>query len=72
MGISDGIARIRRAGKAAGILSTTQEQADKWLAAGAQFVAVGIDTALLASAAKALRARFPGAAAAASPGASGY
>lgn len=70
--ISDGIARIRRAGKAAGILATAEGPAQQWLGAGAQFVAVGIDTALLTSAAKALRARFPGAAASAGPGASGY
>ena len=70
--ISDGIARIRRAGKAAGILATAEAPALQWLAAGAQFVAVGIDTALLTSAAKALRARFPGAAAAPGTGAGGY
>ena len=56
--IARGIARIRAAGKAAGILSTTEEQARKWLASGATFVAVGIDTALLAGAAKALVARY--------------
>ena len=60
--ILDGIARIRRAGKAPGILATTEAQARQWLAAGAQFVAVGVDTMLLASAAQALVARFrPGA-----------
>ena len=56
--IADGIARIRAAGKAAGILSTTEEQATKWLAAGALFVAVGVDTVLLAKAAKDLLARY--------------
>lgn len=56
--IADGIARIRRAGKAAGILSTTDDQARKWLAAGVAFIAVGIDTMLLANAAKALAARY--------------
>ena len=56
--IADGIARIRAAGKAAGILSTTEEQAHKWLAAGALFVAVGVDTVLLSNAARALLARY--------------
>ncbi len=56
--IADGIARIRRAGKAAGILSTTEEQARKWLAAGVTFIAVGIDTVLLSNAAKDLVARY--------------
>jgi len=64
--IRDGIARILRAGKAPGILATTEAQARQWLAAGALFVAVGVDTMLLASAAGELLARFraPGAAAA--------
>ncbi|MCO4095248.1 MAG: HpcH/HpaI aldolase/citrate lyase family protein [Acidovorax sp.] len=60
---TDGIARIRAAGKAPGILATTESQARQWLAAGALFVAVGVDTMLLASAAQDLLARFrpPGA-----------
>ncbi len=56
--IRDGIARILRAGKAPGILATTEAQARQWLAAGALFVAVGVDTMLLASAAGELLARF--------------
>ena len=56
--IADAIARIRKAGKAAGILSTTEDQARKWLAAGATFVAVGVDTMLLAAAATQLAAKF--------------
>lgn len=67
--IADAIARIRAAGKAAGILSTTEEQARKWLAAGALFVAVGVDTMLLSNAAKTLAARFKGGGAA--PGGTG-
>jgi 4-hydroxy-2-oxoheptanedioate aldolase len=54
----DGINRILKADKAPGILSTTEAQARKWLDAGALFVAVGVDTMLLASAASDLRARF--------------
>ena len=49
--IHDAIARIRRAGKAPGILATQEAQARQWLDAGALFVAVGIDTMLLKSAA---------------------
>ena len=56
--IHDGIAGILRAGKAPGILATTEPQARQWLAAGALFVAVGVDTMLLASAAADLLARF--------------
>lgn len=56
--IADGIARIRKAGKAPGILSTTEEQAHKWLDAGALFVAVGVDTILLKKAATDLLARY--------------
>ena len=56
--IADAIARILKAGKAPGILATTEEQARKWLAAGARFVAVGVDTVVLTAAAKALLARY--------------
>ncbi|CAN7453748.1 aldolase/citrate lyase family protein [Acidovorax sp. LjRoot117] len=56
--IHEGIARILRAGKAPGILATSEAQAREWLAAGALFVAVGVDTMLLASAAADLAARF--------------
>ena len=62
--IADGIARILKAGKAPGILSTTEEQARKWLAAGALFVAVGVDTILLTSAARQLLAQYKAAPAA--------
>ena len=56
--IEQGIARILKAGKAPGILATSEPRARKWLAAGALFVAVGIDTALLASGAQALLGQF--------------
>ena len=61
--IASGIRRILDAGKAPGILATSEAQARHWLGAGALFVAVGIDTVLLSAAATALRARFmpPGA-----------
>jgi len=56
--IADGVARILKAGKAPGILATTEEQARKWLNAGVLFVAVGVDTMVLTAAAKALLARY--------------
>jgi len=68
--IQDGIARILRAGKAPGILATTEAQARQWLAAGALFVAVGVDTMLLKAAAEDLLQRYRGGGAA--PAAAGY
>ena len=56
--IADGIRRIRAAGKAPGLLSTTEAQARQWLDAGALFVAVGVDTILLKKAAMDLLARY--------------
>ena len=61
--IADGIARITRAGKAAGILSPDEATARKYLALGATFVAVGLDTNLLVKATSALAAAFKGPAA---------
>ena len=49
--ITDGIATVRRAGKAAGVLTTDRALAHQYLEAGALFVAVGVDTTLLARAA---------------------
>ena len=54
----DGIRRIRAAGKAPGILTSSEPDAKHWLSLGAQFVAVGSDVGLLARAADALIARF--------------
>jgi 4-hydroxy-2-oxoheptanedioate aldolase len=56
--IEDAIARINRAGKAAGILTPDEAQARKYLELGALFVAVGLDTNLLARSTSALAARF--------------
>jgi len=56
--IADAIARIRAAGKAAGILSTDDAYARECLSMGANFVAVGIDVLVYAGAMKALAARF--------------
>ena len=56
--IDDAILRILRAGKAPGILTSDEAQARHYLALGAVFVAVGIDTALLARQTRALAASF--------------
>ena len=56
--ILDGIATVRAAGKAAGILATDQALAQRYLDAGALFVAVGLDTALLVRAATELARYF--------------
>ena len=58
--IADGVQRIRAAGKAPGILATSEAVAKQWLSAGALFVAVGADTMLLASGASQLLAQFKG------------
>jgi len=56
--IDDGIAAVLAAKKAPGILATSPERARGYLAAGALFVAVGFDTAILARGARALAADF--------------
>lgn len=56
--IEDALRRIRRAGKAPGILTPSEDNARKQLAAGALFVAVGSDVGLLARGAEALAAKF--------------
>ncbi len=58
--IADGVRRIRAAGKAPGILATSEAGAKQWLAVGALFVAVGADTMLLAAGASQLLAQFKG------------
>ncbi|WP_428393700.1 4-hydroxy-2-oxoheptanedioate aldolase [Lichenicoccus sp.] len=56
--IEGAIRRIRQSGRAAGILSTDQATAHGYIALGCRFVAVGVDTALLAGAGRALAAGF--------------
>ncbi len=58
--IEDAIARIRRAGKAPGILTSDEAQARHYLELGATFVAVGLDSVILARATRALAAKFKG------------
>lgn len=56
--IEDAIGRISASGKAAGILTGDEAQARRYLEVGARFVAVGIDTSLLAAATRGLAQRF--------------
>jgi 4-hydroxy-2-oxoheptanedioate aldolase len=56
--IDDAIRRIRKAGKAPGILTPSEEDARRWLDCGALFVAVGADVGILARGADALAAKF--------------
>lgn len=61
--IAQGMATVRSAGKAAGTLTSDQNLAKEYLAMGALFVAVGVDTTLLVRSAKNLLAVFKGGAA---------
>jgi len=56
--IEQALATILAAGNAPGILCTDETLARRYIAQGAQFVAVGVDTTLLTQSARALAARF--------------
>ena len=56
--IDDAIRRIRKAGKAPGILTPNEADARHWLECGALFVAVGSDVGILARGTEALAAKF--------------
>jgi len=56
--IDEAVRRIRKAGKAPGILTTVEADARRWLECGGQFVAVGVDTVVLARGTEALAAKF--------------
>jgi 4-hydroxy-2-oxoheptanedioate aldolase len=56
--IDEAIRRIRKCGKAAGILTPNEADAKHWLECGALFVAVGADVGILARGAEALAAKF--------------
>jgi len=56
--IDEAIRRIRKAGKAPGILTPNEADARHWLQCGALFVAVGADVGILARGADALAAKF--------------
>ena len=56
--IDDALVRIRACGMAAGVLAGDEKLARRWIEVGANFVAVGSDTGLLARGAEQLAARF--------------
>jgi 4-hydroxy-2-oxoheptanedioate aldolase len=56
--IEDGLTRIRKAGKPAGILTLDETKARRYLDLGATFVAVGLDIEILSRGSQALAARF--------------
>jgi 4-hydroxy-2-oxoheptanedioate aldolase len=56
--IDEAIRRIRKSGKAPGILTPNEADARHWLDCGALFVAVGADVGILARGAEALAAKF--------------
>ena len=56
--IDEGIRRIRKAGKAPGILTGVEADAKHWLGLGCQFVAVGTDAVILARESEKLAAKF--------------
>jgi 4-hydroxy-2-oxoheptanedioate aldolase len=58
--IDDAIRRIRKAGKAPGILTGVEADARRWIDCGGLFVAVGADTGVLARGSEALAAKFKG------------
>ena len=56
--IDEAIRRIRKSGKAPGILTPNEADARHWLECGALFVAVGADVGILARGAEALAQKF--------------
>ncbi|KQW38275.1 4-hydroxy-2-oxoheptanedioate aldolase [Rhizobacter sp. Root404] len=65
--LTQGIATVRNAGKAPGILMTDNKASQYYLDQGALFVAVGVDAMMLVQAAKTLAAVFKGGASGAGP-----
>ena len=56
--IAEAIRRIRKCGRAPGILTPNEADARHWLGCGALFVAVGADVGILARGAESLAAKF--------------
>jgi len=56
--IDEAVRRIRKAGKAPGILTPSEDDARHWLECGALFVAVGADVGILARGVEALAQKF--------------
>ena len=70
--IEDAIARISRAGKAPGILTTNEDLARRYLDMGVLFICVGLDTNLLMQHTRSLAARFKGQTTPIKPSGMGY
>jgi len=70
--IEDAIVRIGKAGKAAGILSADEKLARRYIALGAAFVAVGVDTTVLMRGLQDLAGKFKGTSASVSDGGGVY
>lgn len=58
--IERGFEIIHRAGKSSGVLAVTNELVDKYVAAGAKFIGVGVDAALLVNATRQLARQYIG------------
>ncbi len=56
--IESGFDIIHRAGKSSGVLAVTKELVDKYVAAGAMFIGVGVDAALLVNATRQLASQY--------------
>jgi 4-hydroxy-2-oxoheptanedioate aldolase len=56
--LRDGVERLKRLGKPAGILTPNEDEAKRYIEWGFRFVAVGIDLVLLLRAADGLAKRF--------------
>ncbi|MCL6232884.1 MULTISPECIES: 4-hydroxy-2-oxoheptanedioate aldolase [Acinetobacter] len=56
--VIDAIQRIRKAGKAAGILSTQHDVTQKYIELGTEFVAVGVDTSVLMNSLRELLSKY--------------
>ncbi|MFZ9297654.1 MAG: aldolase/citrate lyase family protein [Hylemonella sp.] len=56
--IEDAIRRIRKSGKAAGVLVAAEAEVRRYMAAGSNFTAVGADVGVLARGAEALLAKY--------------
>ncbi|MEY4645019.1 MAG: hypothetical protein RLZZ596_1850 [Pseudomonadota bacterium] len=56
--IEDAIRRIRKAGRAAGVLTSAEAEVRRYMAAGCNFTAVGADVGVLARGAEALLAKY--------------
>jgi 4-hydroxy-2-oxoheptanedioate aldolase len=56
--VVDGLQRVAQGGKAGGVLCAERSLVERYRAAGARFIAVGVDSLLLAAATSALAAQY--------------